>query len=446
MKPTLPPDAQESSHWKTAASSQTDTINHGSLRLKSLMLYSFCEALRSAVLAIRTHGLRSSLTILGIVIGVASVIAMVSIVQGFGQSIHEVFRGLGGNGLTIAPYTPRNDELQGKVAKLTYGDMLEIDHQIDSISHITPIVKINAHISGRITYYSKSHYAEVWGTSSSYQALSDNYPVLGRFLNRTDDANRRRVCVVGWKVFKELGLPDNPVGDFLRIGGEWFRIIGVMEEQGELLGISRDDYVLIPFSTARSIIGAAHEPSIIVQLKVDDHDLISVTKNQIKRVLRREHKLDLQDEDDFKIQTAAQLMETIDKVAGTLTVVLGGVVGISLLVGGIGIMNIMLVSVTERTREIGICKALGAKRSDILMQFLMEGVILALFGGLIGVAQGYGLGVLIASLVPQIPQTITPWWIIAIAVGFSGAVGVVFGIIPAAKAANLEPIEALRYE
>jgi putative ABC transport system permease protein len=166
----------------------------------------------------------------------------------------------------------------------------------------------------------------------------------------------------------------------------------------------------------------------------------------ITRLLRDAHNLERDEEDDFRIQTAEQLQDTFDSILNTVTVVMTGIVGISLLVGGIGIMNIMLVSVTERTREIGICKAIGAKRHHILLQFLLEALVLCLLGGLVGLAIGYGIGAIAASLIPGFPDAHTPWWAVALALGFSAAVGVVFGILPAAKAANLDPISSLRYE
>jgi putative ABC transport system permease protein len=177
----------------------------------------------------------------------------------------------------------------------------------------------------------------------------------------------------------------------------------------------------------------------------DLEDLENMTQT-ITRLLRNAHDLDTDDDDDFRIQTAEQLQDTFNSILNNVTVVMGGIVGISLLVGGIGIMNIMLVSVTERTREIGICKAIGAKRHHILLQFLLEALVLCLLGGLVGLAIGYGLGALAASFIPGFPSAHTPWWAVALALGFSALVGVVFGILPAAKAANLDPISSLRYE
>jgi putative ABC transport system permease protein len=195
-----------------------------------------------------------------------------------------------------------------------------------------------------------------------------------------------------------------------------------------------------------SMQGNRRQPDIQIQLTIADLNELENIKQTITRILRNTHNLETDEEDDFRIQTAEQLQDTFDSILNNVTVVMAGIVGISLLVGGIGIMNIMLVSVTERTREIGICKAIGAKRHHILLQFLLEALVLCLFGGFIGLVLGYGIGALAASFIPGFPPAYTPWWAVALALGFSGAVGVVFGILPAAKAANLDPITSLRYE
>jgi putative ABC transport system permease protein len=203
---------------------------------------------------------------------------------------------------------------------------------------------------------------------------------------------------------------------------------------------------MMPFSTMQRLIGNSREFDIQIQLLVDDLERMEEAKERIRRVLRQEHGLKTGDADDFRVQTAEQLTASFNAIVNTITAVSGGIVGISLLVGGIGIMNIMLVSVTERTREIGILKALGARRVDILLQFLIEAVTLCMLGGLIGIAAGYGVGALVSLMLPGFPPAHVPLWAILLSFGFSAAVGIVFGILPAAKAAQLDPIESLRYE
>jgi len=404
------------------------------------------ESLRSALESIRAHGFRSLLTSLGIIIGVTSVIAVVSIVQGLSFTINAQLEGLGGNSLTIRSYTPLKKQLQGQFAKLRDRDIEVIEARIDGISHITPVLFAQSGQQGLVTYRSQSHFTRVIGIGPSYLEVNSVYPQDGRFFSRDDEQRRRMVCAVGMTVIEELEMPRNSIGEFFRVGGEWCKVIGVMEERGELLGFSQDDFVLLPYATARRLMGASRDLDIQIQLLVDDISRQDEVKERIRRVLRQEHGLRPGQPDDFKVQTPEQLTESFNTVINAITAVMAGIVGISLLVGGIGIMNIMLVSVTERTREIGILKALGATRQDILLQFLIEALALCMIGGLIGVAAGYGLGALVATMLPGFPPAHVPLWAVGLSFGFCAAVGVLFGIIPAAKAAQLDPIEALRYE
>jgi putative ABC transport system permease protein len=299
---------------------------------------------------------------------------------------------------------------------------------------------------GTVAYRSDSGFAQVYGVGSAYMDVNGVFPDLGRGFTRNDDQRRRLVCAIGVDVVEELKLPDDPVGEYFRVNGEWCKIIAVMESRGELLGFSQDNYVMLPYATARRLQGASRDLDIQVQVLVESMERQDEIKERIRRVLRSEHKLKSDEPDDFRVQTAEQLMESFNSIIATITATVGGIVGISLLVGGIGIMNIMLVSVTERTREIGILKALGATRRDILLQFLIEAVMLCLVGGLIGIAIGYGLGALASVMLPGFPPAHVPFWAIALSFGFSAGVGIVFGIIPAAKASQLDPIDALRYE
>ncbi|MGD8384584.1 MAG: ABC transporter permease [Lysobacterales bacterium] len=404
------------------------------------------ESLRSALESIRAHGFRSLLTSLGIIIGVTSVIAVVSIVQGLSYTINAQFAGLGGNSLTIRSYTPFKQQLQGRLAKLSDADMQAISRRIDGISHITPILYTQTGAQGVISYRSQSSFSRVVGIGADYLEVNGVYPQMGRFFTADDEARRRLVCAIGVDVIDHLEMPENPVGRFFRVGSEWCKIVGVMEKRGELLGFSRDDFVLLPYATAKRIMGTSTDLDIQIQLLVEDMNRQEEIKYRIRRVLRQQHGLKAGEPDDFRVQTAEQLTESFNAVFNTITAVSAGIVGISLLVGGIGIMNIMLVSVTERTREIGILKALGATRQDILLQFLIEALTLTMIGGLVGVAIGYGLGALVSAMLPGFPAAHVPLWAVLLSFGFSAAVGVIFGIVPAAKAAQLDPIEALRYE
>jgi putative ABC transport system permease protein len=275
---------------------------------------------------------------------------------------------------------------------------------------------------------------------------SQVFPELGRFIRTSDDQSRRKVAVIGSKLLEKLRLPPEPIGKFLEIGGEWFKIIGVTEKKGEAFGFSKDDYILIPFSVGKIAAGSNTKPNISISFTVNDIEQVDAVQGRVTSLLRQAHRLKPGLRNDFKVQTAQQLSDSFSNIISTITMVLSGIVSISLLVGGIGIMNIMLVSVTERTREIGICKALGSQRHHILMQFLIEATTLSLLGGLVGLVLGYLIGFGVAKIIPGFPDAFVPWWAILMAFGFSSLVGIVFGIMPAAKAANLNPIDALRYE
>ena len=402
-------------------------------------MYSLLESLRSALQSIRAHTMRSFLTTLGIIIGVASVIAVVSLIQGLSYSITSKFEGLGSNSLTLRSETPFSEAIQGKRNRLTLRDFEAITHHIDDISDVTPMFQTGGDFGGTIRYRAQS-------TRRNFQDSRQIYTELGRFITDADDRSRRRVVVIGSKLRENLELPDDPVGEFIELGGEWFKIVGMTETRGEMFGFSQDDYAVIPFGTGMALSSDPLRQDIQISFNVTDVAQIDAVRDRITGLLRQLHELKPGQADDFKVETASQLTETFSSVISSVTVVLGGIVGVSLLVGGIGIMNIMLVSVTERTREIGISKALGAKRHHILLQFLIEATVLSLLGGAIGVAIGYGLGFGVAKLIPGFPDAVVPWWAVVVAFGFSTLVGVVFGLMPAAKAAKLDPIEALRYE
>ncbi|MHB8424355.1 MAG: ABC transporter permease [Gammaproteobacteria bacterium] len=409
-------------------------------------MYNLVESLRSALQAIRAHALRSFLTTLGIIIAVTAVIAVVSLIQGFRHSVTTTFANMGANSLTIQSDETQEDYLAGKVVKVTPDDMRAIQHDVSGISNITPILTLADFGSGAIQYGDQTAYAGIYGTTSSHAENTSFYPVMGRYITPSDDLGHRRVAVIGQTLITDLNLPKNPLGQYLEMYGQWFKIIGVLKKLGSIGGQDQDDRIYIPYGTAHSLLGASTVPNVAINLNVNNLQHLDSVVGRITEVLRRRHHLKPGQHNDFLVQTPEQTLGTFNKVLNSITLILGGIVGISLLVGGIGIMNIMLVSVTERTREIGIMKSLGARRRDILMQFLIEAVILSLIGGVIGLLLGYGIGVLVAHLVPQFLGAHVPWWAVMLAFGFAAGVGVLFGIAPAAKAASLSPIDALRYE
>ena len=408
-------------------------------------MYAFTETLRSALHAIRAHKLRSFLTTLGIIIGVMAVVTVVSLLQGFSQSITSQFAGFGTDSLNVASYLPIKDQLQGKTAHISPDDMLAIQHSIPGISGVTPLLNLGR-FGSSVQFKGMASSSQVQGVTQGYADVFSDYPDAGRFITPSDDLTHRRVAVIGQTVIDNLHLPANPIGQYFQIGGEWFEIVGVLHPQGSVLGRDQDNQVLIPYGTAHSLLGSATKEDIEIELKVNDTRQMDEITARIAQLLRRQHHLKADQDDDFKVQTASQVADFYKNILNTLTAVLGGIVGVSLLVGGIGIMNIMLVSVTERTREIGILKSLGARRSDILVQFLLEAVALSMLGGIIGLLLGYGIGELIVYAVPAFRGAHVPLWAAFISIGFSTSIGVIFGIAPAAKAAALDPIDALRYE
>jgi len=403
----------------------------------------FLEAVRSALASIRAHRLRSFLTSLGIVIGVASVITVISLIQGLSKSVSDQFEGLGGNGLTIQARNEFKDRMRGKINYLRVEDVDQLRLRVDGIRDLSPFFVPG---TSEVRFTGMTATAQVFATSASYQEVNQRFARLGRFLSDSDNASARRVAVIGEKLIQELHLPENPVGQFILYGNEWFKVIGVMEKRGEVFGMSQDNYMIIPFKTGQSMIGNNTRPYLAITVAVRDLSTLDETRSRIRAVMRQAHRLKPDERDDFEIESADQIAKSFDKLSATVTLVMGGVVGIALLVGGIGIMNIMLVSVKERTREIGICKAIGARSRDILLQFLIEAVTLSLLGGLLGLVIGYGLGVAIAAMIPDFPPAVVPWWAVALSVLFSGSVGVIFGVVPASQAARLDPIDALRYE
>ncbi len=409
-------------------------------------MFSLIESFRSAINSVRAHGFRSFLTTLGIIIGVASTIAVVSVIQGLSYSINQQFEGFGSNSISIRSDTPRAERLKGKVSRITSNDVEAIRKQVKGVQYITPQLASKVGGTNAIKYKGNQAFSQVVGSTHNYQNVQDSNMKYGRFLSHSDNQTRRKVAVIGEKLRKDLNLPENPVGQFINYAGEWIKIIGLAEPKGSFFGFSQDNFAVLPYSAMQGLNGNLMEPDIFLQLQLKDIENLDNIKQKLRSILRKEHRLKTDQEDDFKIETPEQLTSGISQLINTMTIVLGGIVSISLIVGGIGIMNIMLVSVTERTREIGICKAIGAKRHHILLQFLIEAIVLSLIGGVIGIALGYGLGALAAASIPNFPPANVPLWAVGLAFGFSAFVGVLFGILPAAKAANLDPIDALRYE
>jgi len=408
-------------------------------------LHAFIQGTKAAMLAISAHGMRSALTTLGIIIGVGAVITVVAIMESLSATITDQLDDLGSDMVTLQAHTNPEQEMLGKSNKLSYDDFLMLKAKTKNVSDMTATMR--AFSLGTSVQYGRSNtQTQIIGTDSSYQRVINTYPELGRFLSESDDLRRRRVAFIGSTVAEKLNMPSNPTGEFINLSGDWFRVIGLAETRGKIFGFDQDNYIIAPFSTIRSLNGSQATDNIDIMFRPQPGASLDVIKRQMTQILRQKHKLSDEDVDYFKFTTAEKAKKQFAQITNTVTFVAGGVVGISLLVGGIGIMNIMLVSVTERTKEIGIAKALGATPQFILFQFLIEALILSLLGGVIGLALGYGLAAMIAMFMPGDGGVMVPLWAVALSFGFTTAIGVIFGLAPAIKASKLNPVDALRYE
>ncbi len=403
----------------------------------------FFESFRIAFGALRANLMRSTLTTLGIIIGTGAVIAVVSIVQGLQHMITRELQQVGTTYIMVMPeYNRQEPGRAARQVRLTWDDGQAIA-QLRGVRSITPLL-IN---SAQVKYRDRQHDDMVLGVTADWPEVSNHTVETGRFLGRIDVERRRKVAVIGQEVADKLRLGDRPIGKEIYVGNIPTTVIGVMEERGQALGQDNDALVFIPFPLALSLFGQRAGEQIQLRLQAASPEVVGQVKDDISRLLRQRHAVPEGEPDDFQVILQDEFLKTTSSILGGVTAVIGAVVGIALIVGGIGIMNIMLVSVTERTREIGLRKAVGARKQDVLLQFLIEAVALSLFGGILGLALGWGIGALTTELLPgDWPPAHVPWWAMALAFGFCTLVGVGFGIYPASKAARLDPIEALRYE
>ncbi|MEK7570846.1 MAG: ABC transporter permease [Patescibacteria group bacterium] len=391
------------------------------------------ELFKLALGSLRANKLRSALTTLGIIIGVFSVILLVALGNGLQAYITNQIAGLGSNILFVLPGKVGGTQGPGEgVNKLTFSNVKYFEERMKSIAVTSPLVsKI-----GTVKYMNKSNdNTNIWGTSSDFPEIIKTEVEKGTFFTKTQETSASKVTVIGSTVVENLFPNTDPIGKKITISGGRYTVIGVSASKGSSFGQDQDNTIVIPVTAARKQFSIDLANSIY--LSANSPELVDLVKKRANEVL-----LTRLDEEDFTIMTQEQTLETVNNITGVLTLALGGIAAISLVVGGIGVMNIMLVSVTERTKEIGLRKALGAKRKDILLQFLLEAVMLSLLGGLIGILLGLGASAVLAAF---FFATVTPWSVI-LAFGFSMAVGVIFGIAPAIRASRLSPIEALRYE
>ncbi len=401
------------------------------------------QSLKTAYRGLVTNKLRSFLTLLGIMIGVAAVVAMISIGTGASSYVSAQIRGLGSNLLIVTPGRAATgqggaSQAQGTGQSLTMADANAIKQEVSGISRMSPELSGQA----QVIYQDKNVSTSISGVTDTYETVHNFHVLYGDFMGTEEEQVGAAVAVLGQNVVVNLFGQANPIGAIIKIKNVPFKVIGIMESKGGSFG-NQDDTILVPLSTAqRRLFGADYLRSIYVQVVSEAQ--VPQTNSEITSLLLSRHHVTDAAQRDFNVSSQADILNTVSQITGVLTILLGGIAAISLLVGGIGIMNIMLVSVTERTREIGLRKAVGAHGRDILFQFLMESVVLSLIGGVLGLALGALGGIAIARYGGWTPVISLNSALLAL--GFSAGIGIFFGVYPARRASRLNPIEALRYE
>ena len=394
----------------------------------------FQELLTLSVKAITANKLRSILTTLGVIIGVFAVILLVSVGSGLQSYITNQISSLGSNLIYVIPGKIGGARTPGGVQtnKLTVDDAKYLATKLKNLAEVGPVIQKTS----TIKYKNKSDKGvSIMGTSANYPDIVKTSIVKGTYFTESQERAGNKVVLIGKTVQTNLFGNENPIGKRITIAGQRYTVIGILKERGSVFGIDQDNTTVIPVTDAQRQFGVNTVNTIYISAN-DANKVEYVQKLANDLLLKR------LTEDDFTLQNQSQTLSTVSSITGVLTIALGGIAAISLIVGGIGVMNIMLVSVTERTKEIGLRKALGAKRKDILLQFLLEAVMLSLLGGVVGIILGIGASAILAQVFISV---ITPWSVV-LAFFFSMAVGIIFGIAPAIRASKLSPIQALRYE
>ncbi len=412
---------------------------------------SFLDTVRIALRALLKNKMRAVLTIIGVVIGIAAVTTIVSIGQGAGKLVSGEFEALGTNVVLVLPgQTRRGGVRQSGAPTLTAADSDAIGEECPAVLASSPIVGTG----GQIIYGNENwNPKEMQGVGADYLTVRNWTLEAGGFFSSNDIETNAKVCVIGQTLIPKLFRTVNPMDEIVRVNNVPFRVIGILKKKGaNMVGDDQDDVVLMPHTTVRKRINGSPLDTVhAIMVSARSTDQMAKATKEIKTLMYERHEVGPTDEADFSVQDTTEIAATLGMITGTLTLMLSAIAGISLLVGGVGIMNIMLVSVTERTREIGIRMAIGARGKDILRQFLIESVVLSCIGGVIGLALGTATS-MAATVLINAYKPGTEWPMIVsipaafVAMGFAAAVGVFFGYYPARRASMLDPIDALRYE
>ncbi len=414
-----------------------------------MRLHILGEVFRMAIDSLRAHKLRSFLTILGIVIGVMTVIGMVSIIQGLNKSFLSELQAAGSDMIIIRKnegiQMGHQSEEERTRKDLTFDDVKAIETGAPLVKAVAVSVYVSVFDPVEVKYQNaKSDNAMVIGMNEKWPVVMSLYlPRLGRFITESEVTRNARICVLGSELADTLFPTTNPIGKEIRVGPEAFTVVGVLSKRGQMFGQSRDNFVGLPITTLMKYF-SYEKDGLEIMASPRQSEMLGETIEQITGVLRQRRKVPFGKPNDFAVMTQDSLVDLYNQLTGAAYLVMIVISSIGLLVGGIGVMNIMLVSVKERTREIGIRKAIGARSGDILKQFLIEAVFLTGSGGLIGVLAGFGVALIVRAATP-LPAAVSPWSVV-LGLSVSATIGLFFGIVPAQKAAHMDPIVSLRYE